>query len=168
MWRPCFLTCAGENRVLRLNLASWSRSEVSSLVRARGSCPSHGHPETELRTCAVGLVTSGRRPCKSFVKGKRSSPDARFRGARKTHMPEPAARTCASRRGSCLRRTGHPFTVSGLAGRHRRLSLCSLPVLKQFEGSLWSFTSVAQSATCRTWQSARCVILYFFLPEAAV
>ncbi len=57
--------------------------------------------------------------------------------------------------GSCLRRTRHPFTVSGQEGRHRRLSVCSLPVLKQSEGSLGSLTSVAQSVSGRTWQSAR-------------
>src|SRR5436305_14754630 len=34
-----------------------------------------------------------------------------------------------------------------LADRHRRLSVCSLPVLKQFEESLGSLISVAQSAT---------------------
>ena len=45
--------------------------------------------------------------------------------------------------------------------RHRRLSVCSLPVLKQFGESLGSLISVAQSATSRTWQSARCVILFF-------
>ena len=33
------------------------------------------------------------------------------------------------------------------ADRHRRLSVCSLPVLKQFEESLGSLISVAQSAT---------------------
>ena len=49
-----------------------------------------------------------------------------------------------------------------LAGRHRRLSLCSLPVLKQSEGSLGSLTSVAYSVRCRTWQPARFVILIFF------
>jgi hypothetical protein len=41
-------------------------------------------------------------------------------------------------------------------GLHRRLSLCSLPVLKQSEGSLGSLISVAHSVRCRTWQSARC------------
>src|SRR5438105_12353137 len=34
-----------------------------------------------------------------------------------------------------------------LADRHRRLSVCSLPVLKQSEESLRSLISVAQSAT---------------------
>jgi hypothetical protein len=33
---------------------------------------------------------------------------------------------------------------------HRRLSECTLPVLKQFGESLWSLISVAQSATSRT------------------
>ena len=44
-------------------------------------------------------------------------------------------------------------------GRHRRLSLGSLPVLKQFEESLGSLISVAQSANGRTWQPALCAIL---------
>src|SRR2546429_9022414 len=52
----------------------------------------------------------------------------------------------------CLRRTGHPFALSGPAkGLHRSFSLCSLPVLKQFEESLGSLLSLAQSATGRTW-----------------
>jgi hypothetical protein len=38
--------------------------------------------------------------------------------------------------------------------RHRRLSVCSLPVPKQFVESLGSLISFAQSAKCRTWQSA--------------
>jgi len=52
-------------------------------------------------------------------------------------------------------------------GRPRRLSLCSLPVPKQFEESLGSWISFAQSATCGTWQPARCVILLFsYGPQA--
>jgi hypothetical protein len=49
---------------------------------------------------------------------------------------------------------------------HRRLSVCSLPVLKQFGKNLGSLIFVAQSATGRTWRSERCVILSF--PQAAV
>src|SRR5258708_10646459 len=45
--------------------------------------------------------------------------------------------------------------------RHRRLSVCSLPILKQFGESFGSLISVAQSANGRTWQSARCGILFF-------
>jgi hypothetical protein len=54
-----------------------------------------------------------------------------------------------------------------LADRHRRLSVCSLPVLKQFEESLGSreFDLRRSVGNRRTWQSARCVILLFFAPE---
>ena len=40
-------------------------------------------------------------------------------------------------------------------GLHRRLSVCSLPVSKHFEGSLGSICSFAQSANGETWQAAR-------------
>ena len=53
--------------------------------------------------------------------------------------------------------------------RHRRLSLCSLPVPKQFVESLGRVISFAQSATCRTWQSAYFVHpIYFGSIYAAV
>jgi hypothetical protein len=62
---------------------------------------------------------------------------------------------CLSARVPAFRRTRHPFAVSGhWCGLHRRLSLCSLPVSKQSGGSLGSFGSVAQLATCKTWQAA--------------
>src|SRR5229473_3403360 len=90
----------------------------------------------------------------SHCQEKKQSPDARYGGTRKTN----AFRTHSSQRvplgvGSCLRRTRHLFTVSGPEGLHRRLSLCSLPVPKQSEGSLGSLISFAQSANCGTWQS---------------
>jgi hypothetical protein len=52
--------------------------------------------------------------------------------------------------GSCLRRTGHPFTVSDPCGPSQKIECvftCSLPVLKQSGESLGSLISVAQSAT---------------------
>jgi len=45
--------------------------------------------------------------------------------------------------------------------RRRRLSLCSLPVPKQFVVSLRSLISFAQWPTCETWQSAHGMILIF-------
>ncbi len=54
-------------------------------------------------------------------------------------MPELAARMCASRRGSCLSQNRTSIRCLRPCGRHRRLSLCSLPVPKQFEGSLLEF-----------------------------
>jgi hypothetical protein len=44
---------------------------------------------------------------------------------------------------------------------HRRWSLCSLPVPKQFGESLRSVTSIAQSPTGGTWQPAHRRILMF-------
>src|SRR5205807_10201231 len=63
-----------------------------------------------------------RRPCKSLVKGEKDSPDARFR--RSAHC-----RTCQNLQltrvplggGSCLRRTGHPFAVSGPGGPSQKI-----------------------------------------------
>src|SRR6266851_4419676 len=68
------------------------------------------------------------------------------------------AQQCASRHR--FLRSAEPdihLQSRALKGRHRRLSLCSLPVPKQFVESLGSVISFAQSATCRTWQSAHFV-----------
>jgi hypothetical protein len=54
----------------------------------------------------------------------------------------------------------HSLSRAGV-GRHRRLSVCSLPVPKQFEESLRSFDFRRSVGNRRTWQSARCVILFF-------
>src|SRR2546430_32780 len=107
-----------------------------------------------------------RRPCKSLVKGEKDSPDARFR--RSAHC-----RTCQNLQltrvplggGSCLRRTGHPFAVSGPEGPSQKIESVFSASPEKFEESLWSLISIAQSATCRTWQPARCVIpiCFFFL-----
>src|SRR5436305_10187823 len=48
-----------------------------------------------------------------------------------------------------------------LKSLHRRLSLCSLPVPKQFVESLGRLNSFAQSAKCRTWQSAHFSSCFF-------
>ena len=48
---------------------------------------------------------------------------------------------------------------------HRRLSLCSLPVPKQFVESLRSLISFAQSPTSGTWQPAhRMILMFLFFP----
>src|SRR5438477_2439909 len=87
-------------------------------------------------------------PCKFFVKGEKDSPDARLGGARTIE----AIRTRSSH--VCLSAVVPAFAEPDIhslsqvhADRHRRLSVCSLPVLKQFEESLGSLLSVAQSAT---------------------
>src|SRR6059036_4168307 len=58
-----------------------------------------------------------RPPCKSFVKGEKDSPDARLGGARTIEaIRTRSSHVCLSAVVSCLRRTGHPFTVSGPCG----------------------------------------------------
>ena len=112
----------------------------------------------------MDLSPSGRRPCKSVVKRKQNSPDARYGGARKNEYRQISQlATCASRRWFL------PFAEPDIhllspawVGLLRRLSLCSPPVPKQSEGSLGSLISSAQSATCGTWQPARRVILISF------
>jgi hypothetical protein len=73
------------------------------------------------------------------------------------------AQQCASRHR--FLRSAEPdihLQSRALKGRPRRLSLCSLPVPKQFVESLGSVISFAQSATCRTWQSAHLVHPVYF------
>src|SRR5207249_10763296 len=72
---------------------------------------------------------------------------------------EPLSSQFASRRWFLPSQNQTSIRCLGPEGRHRRLSVCSLPVLKQSEGSLGSFISVVQSVSGGTWQSARCVIL---------
>jgi len=99
-----------------------------------------------------------------FVKEKQSPPDARFGGARPcTLVGIGSPHLCLSAVVPAFAEPDIHSLSRAPEGRHRRLSLCSLPVLKQSEESLGSLISVAQSATSRTWQSARCVIPFVFL-----
>src|SRR5262249_24982449 len=88
-----------------------------------------------------------RPPCKSLSREK-DSPEARFGGARTANL----GRTRSSQ--GCLSAMVPAFAEPDihslsqiLADRHRRLSVCALPVLKQSGESLGSLMSVAQSAT---------------------
>ena len=75
---------------------------------------------------------------------------------------KPTVLGCSARKGASRRRFLHSaepdihLLPQAPKSRHRRLSLCSLPVPKQFVESLRSVISFAQSATCRIWQSALC------------
>jgi hypothetical protein len=75
---------------------------------------------------------------------------------------EPLSSHFASRRWFLPSQNQTSIHCLGPKGRHRRLSVCSLPVPKQSEGSRGSFISVAQSVSGGTWQSARCMILVLF------
>jgi hypothetical protein len=84
----------------------------------------------------------------SLCQGEKDPPEARFGGARTAN----SGRTRSSH--PCLSAMVPAFAEPDihslsriLADRHRRLSVCSLPVLKQSGESLGSLISVAQSAT---------------------
>jgi len=90
---------------------------------------------------------------------KQFSLRAQGRSALKPTYSEPAARNvCLSAVVPAFAEPDIHLLSRAPQGRHRRLSLCSLPVPKQLEGSLRSLISFAQSANSRTWQPARCVI----------
>jgi len=86
----------------------------------------------------------------------------RAREARTLRIQNRSACIFASRRWFLPSQNQTSIRCHGPEGRHLRLSMCSLPVLKQSEGSLGRFISVSQSVSGRTWQSARCVILVLF------
>src|SRR6266700_7014630 len=70
----------------------------------------------------LGQLPVGRPPCKSFVKGEKDSPDARLGGARTIEaIRTRSSHVCLSAVVSCLRRTGHPFTVSGPCGPSQKI-----------------------------------------------
>src|SRR5256884_854496 len=104
-----------------------------------------------------------RRPCKSLVKGEKDSPDARFR--RSAHC-----RTCQNLQltrvplggGSWLRRTGHPFTVSGPCGPSRKIECVFSASPETIRREPREFDLRRSVGNRSTWQSARCVILLFF------
>src|SRR5947209_1619861 len=99
----------------------------------------------------------------SLCQGEKNPPDARYGGARTAN----SGRTRSSH--PCLSAMVPAFAEPDihslsqiLTDRHRRLSVCSLPVLKQFGESLGSFDLRRSVGNRRTWQSARCGILLFF------
>src|SRR5256886_13845343 len=69
--------------------------------------------------------------------------------------------------GSCLRRTGHPFTVSGPCGPSQKIECVFSASPETIRREPREFDLRRSVGNCRTWQSARCVIL-FFSPRAAV
>src|SRR2546430_6751243 len=104
-----------------------------------------------------------RRPCKSIVKGEKDCPAGRFR--RSAHC-----RTCQNLQltrvplggGSCLRRTGHPFTVSGPCGPSQKIECVYSASPETIRREPREFDLRRSVGNRRTWQSARCVILLFF------
>ena len=111
---------------------------------------------------------SGRRPCKSVVKRKQNSPDARYGGARKIeHLQNPQLATCASRHWFLPSQNRTSICCLRPVGPSQKIEFVFTASPETIRGSLGSLRSFAQSATCGTWQPARCVILLSF-PAAPV
>src|SRR2546430_12119655 len=64
--------------------------------------------------------------------------------------------------GSCLRRTGHPFTVSGPCGPSQKIECVFSASPETIRREPREFDLRRSVGNRRTWQSARCVILLFF------
>ena len=81
-----------------------------------------------------------RRPCKSLSREKSILLTRATEERARTTIARTPARICASRRWFLPSQNRTSICCLQLQGsRHRILSLCSLPVLKQSEGSLWSY-----------------------------
>src|SRR5438094_5561270 len=69
---------------------------------------------------------------------------------------------CLSAVVSCLRRTGHPFTVSGPCGPSQKIECVFSASPETIRREPREFDLRRSVGNRRTWQSARCVILLFF------
>src|SRR5438093_7068165 len=113
-------------------------------------------------TCPISRL-----PCKSFVKEKRILLRRASEERALLNLSEPAARTCASRRCSCLRRTGHPFTVSDPCGPSQKIESVFSASPETIRREPREFDLRRSVGNCRTWQYAGWAIL-LFLGRAAV
>jgi hypothetical protein len=111
------------------------------------------------QNAVYGQCLSSRHPCKSLSREKTTLPTRATEERAKPAMQNSAAsHVCLSAVVPAFAEPDIHSLSPAPKGLHRRLSLCSLPVPKQSEGSLGSLISFAQSANSRTWQPARCVI----------
>ncbi len=99
----------------------------------------------------LSFVRVAAHPCKSLSREKTTLPTRATEERAKSIMQNSAAsHVCLS---ACWLLPSAEPDIHSLSrapkGLHRRLSLCSLPVPKQSEGSLWSLIFVAQSANLR-------------------
>jgi hypothetical protein len=102
-----------------------------------------------------------------FVKGKHNPPDARFGGARTTSIGQhPQLARVPLGDGSCLRRTGHPFTVSDPCGPSQKIECVFSASPETIRREPREFDVRRSVGNRRTWQSARCVISLFFARRA--
>src|SRR5207244_8228183 len=104
----------------------------------------------------------------SLCQGEKDSPEARFGGARTANSGRTrSSHVCLSAMVPAFAEPDIHSLSQILADRHRRLSVCSPPVLKQSGESLGSFDLRRSVGNRRIWQSARCGMLLFFARTAA-
>src|SRR5205814_912509 len=105
----------------------------------------------------------------SLCQGEKDSPEARFGGARTGELwQNPQLARVPLGDGSCLRRTGHPFTVSDPCGPSQKIECVFTASPETIRREPREFDIRRSVGNRRTWQSARCVILLFFPRRAAV
>jgi len=150
----CSASQTGANH---LRLAADSAYRYEPYRKSFRRCPKGASRNS--RNAVFGLLPSSRPPCKSLSREKTILlTRATEERAKLSHLKNPQFASCASRPWFLPSQDIHLLSRARW-GLHRRLSLCSLPVPKQSEESLRSLSSFAQSATCRTWQSAHRGIL---------
>src|SRR5205807_1122821 len=97
------------------------------------------------------------------VSREKDSPDARLGGARTIEaIRTRSSHVCLSAVVSCLRRTGHPFTVSGPCGPSQKIECVFSASPETIRREHREFDLRRSVGNRRTWQSARCAILLFF------
>jgi hypothetical protein len=105
----------------------------------------------------------------SLCQGEKDSPEARFGGARTVEpCQNPQLARVPLGNGSCLRRTGHPFTVSDPWGSSQKIECVFSASPETIRREPLEFDVRRSVGNRRTWQSARCVILLFFARRTAV
>ena len=103
-----------------------------------------------------------RPPCKSSVKLRHGCPGHARESVQFTSSRMFYAHGVPLGISSCPRQTRHPFAVSGSEEPPQKIEFVFSASPEQFVESLGRIISFAQSATCRTWQSAHCVHPVYF------
>jgi len=97
-----------------------------------------------------------------LCQGEKDSPDARFGGARTCGACQNPQLACLPfGDGSCLRRTGHPFTVSDPCGPSQKIECVFSASPETIRREPREFDLRRSVGNRGTWQSARCMILCF-------
>jgi hypothetical protein len=122
-----------------------------------------------LSACLMRSSNSrSRLPCKSLSRRKIFSQGAFRRSAHAELWQNPQLARVPLGDGSCHRRTRHPFTVSDPCGPSQKVKCVFSASPETIQRQPREFDLRRSVGNRRTWQSARCVILFFFARRGAV